>query len=233
MNYVVILSAGIGSRMQGGGFPKQYIEVGGRPVISWTFSAVGCAAVVGRVVVVCSSYWFESIRRWALEAGVTVPIDLVEGGSSRQESVLKGLEKCMETSRSGDDKVIIHDAARPCVSADLIERCLAGLDEADGCMPVLPAVDTCYLSNDGKAIAGLIDRSRLFAGQAPEAFRLCKYYEANKDLTSDELVSAKGSSEAAYKAGLDVRLIRGEESNFKLTTPGDLERFRKLVEGEQ
>ena len=92
-------------------------------------------------------------------------------------------------------------------------------------MPVLPMKDTVYLSNDGKNISGLIDRSTVFAGQAPELFRLERYYEANVRLLPDEIYKINGASEPAVMAGLKIAMIPGDEKNCKITTAEDLERL--------
>ena len=104
------------------------------------------------------------------------------------------------------------------------------LDENDAVMPVLHVNDTVYVSDDGTHVSGLLDRDKLYAGQAPEAFKLKKYYELNNALTADALDSIRGSSELAFKSGLAVKLIDGDLRNFKITTVADLERFKQILE---
>ncbi len=127
------------------------------------------------------------------------------------------------------DKVIIHDAARPCVSDELIDGCITKLDEYEGVIPVLPIKDTVYLSEDGKSIASLIPREKLIAGQAPEAFRLGVYLKANERVLPDEIFKINGSTEPAVMASMKVGTIPGDENNFKITTKNDLERFIKIA----
>lgn len=232
-NFAIILSAGIGRRMRDDGFPKQYIKVGGKPVIVYTLEAFDQCDDIDQIILVCSAEWQEELDAWRSHFSVRKPIRYVEGGESRQESIFNGLTECMNLSNSQDDKVIIHDAARPLVSCDLIRKCLSELPASDGCMPVLPSIDTYYLSEDGRTISNLIDRSRLFAGQAPEAFLLKKYYEVNNECSCAELAKVRGTSEIAFKSGLEIALIEGDELNFKLTTPADLERFRTIVEARK
>ena len=148
----------------------------------------------------------------------------------RQESIFSGLSVCMAQSQKDDDGVIIHDGVRPLLSHDLITACLDALQDYDGSMPVLPVTDTTYLSQDGKHISGLLDRSTLFSGQAPEAFRLHAYYRINQAATKQELAETRGTTEIAYRHNFNIRLIPGEYGNFKLTTPTDLDRFRAILE---
>lgn len=128
----------------------------------------------------------------------------------------------------GADTVLIHDAARPQLAEAQINACFAALDGHDGVLPVLPMKDTIYLSEDGGQVTELLDRSKLFAGQAPELFYLKKYYQANIMLLPDRINQINGSTEPAILAGMDIVMIPGDEGNFKITTNADMERFREL-----
>lgn len=126
--------------------------------------------------------------------------------------------------------MLIHDAARPLLSAKQIEDCLHGAAGHDGAMPVLPMKDTVYYSEKGWCVDKLLDRRTIYAGQAPEVFLLGKYYEANRRLLPDRILKINGSTEPAIMAGMDIAMIPGDEGNFKITTRADLERFQKLVQ---
>ena len=128
-----------------------------------------------------------------------------------------------------EDIVLIHDAARPLVSHELINSCYDGCRKADGIMPVIPVKDTVYLSTDGNHIQSLINRSHLWAGQAPEAFRFGKYFKLHKEMKRGDLLKINGSTEIAFKAGLDCQMIEGDPINFKITTPEDLSNFKSII----
>ena len=128
------------------------------------------------------------------------------------------------------DYVMIHDAARPCLSQELIGFCLKAAGGHDGAIPVLPMKDTVYSSTDGQRISSLLERNEIFAGQAPEVFVLGKYLEANESLLPDRILQINGSTEPAVMAGMDIAMIPGEEKNFKITTQADLERFCRIIE---
>lgn len=229
MNYALILSGGIGSRMRMDGFPKQYLEVDGKPILVYTLQTFQTCACIDQIVIVAAPQWHDQIRQWISEYGLTKTVDFAVPGNTRQESILNGLNVCMQYSESEGDKVIIHDAVRPCVSDELITACIDTLNEYDGCMPVLPVTDTVYESRDAKRISRLLDRSTIFAGQSPEAFRLHAYAKINRDASVEELEACRGTSVIAYEHGMDVGLIPGEKLNFKITTPEDLDQFRYLV----
>ena len=124
----------------------------------------------------------------------------------------------------------MQDAARPNTSDKLLLRCMQLDDSVDGAMPVLPMKDTVYISHNGSRVDELLNRDEVFAGQAPESFRFGKYLRANQILLPDEILHINGSTEPAVKAGMNIALIEGEESNFKITTAADLERFCQLNE---
>ena len=186
MNYAIILSGGIGTRMQMGDFPKQYLEVEKKPILLYTLEQFQKSSAVEKIVIVAADAWREKIRGWMEEDGITKFLAFADAGDTRQESIHNGLTVCMEDSVSENDGVIIHDGVRPLVSEQLIGDCLAALADHEGCMPVLPMKDTIYQSSDGTKIDHLLERSTLFAGQAPEAFRLHPYAKINREASEEE-----------------------------------------------
>lgn len=229
MNIALILSGGTGSRM-GFSIPKQYIEVGNKPIISYCIEQFSLHKRIDKIQIVADLAWQDAIAKWLEKDdwkkkfhGFSTP------GENRQLSILHGLEdikKDMEDS----DYVIIHDAARPLLSGKLISECLDKAIGHDGVLPVLQMKDTIYFSKDGEQISSLLDRQKVFAGQAPEVFRLGVYYRANLRLLPDQILQINGSTEVAFLAGMDMVMIPGEERNFKITTKADLERFRSIIE---
>ena len=229
MNYAIILSGGIGTRMEMGDFPKQYFEIQGKMILEYTLDRFQNAQEVDAIVVVMAEHWWEKLRE-KLCSQYSKLIGYAKPGSNRQESILSGLKFCMARSGSEDDIVIIHDGVRPLVTVDLIGKCFEAIREYEGCLPVIPASDTIYYSEDGKGLNKLMDRSRLYMGQSPEAFLLHKYYMAHDGKDREFLSRMRGTTEIAYAAGMKICLLPGETLNFKITTKADLRRFRLLVE---
>lgn len=224
----LLLSGGTGTRM-GMGIPKQYIEVKGKPVIAYCLQTLLSHEGIDAVQVVADKMWRETILQCMASLRAQGAEEKFRGfsapGKTRQLSILNGLEDIKKYA--GDsDYVLIHDAARPLVSAKQISDCIEAVCSGhDGALPVLPMKDTVYLSGDGKTVTSLLDRKKVFAGQAPEIFALGKYYEANRALLPDRILEINGSTEPAVLAGMDIALIPGDEGNFKITTRADLERF--------
>ena len=201
MNIAIILSGGTGTRL-GADIPKQYIEVNGRTIISYCLECFEACDEIDAIQVVADPAWQETIaeERFAKIKGFSKP------GETRQLSIVNGLEDVRKFAEE-DDTVIIHDAARPLVSEELLKRIIVAAGEHQGAMPVLPMKDTVYYSKDGQSIDSLLERKCIFAGQAPEAFKLGAYYNANRKLSEDEMLKINGSTEPAILAGMDVVMV--------------------------
>lgn len=229
MNVAVVLAGGMGIRA-GLEIPKQYYEVNGKPVIAYCLHTFLMHEKIDAVQIVADRVWHGYIMQHLFVLpcnekfrGFSVP------GENRQLSVYHALIDIRKYA-SDDDFVIVHDAARPCVSAVQITDCLKMAKGHDGILPVLPMKDNVYLSKDGKKVSSLLNRGMVFAGQAPEVFMLYRYYEANRALLPDKILEINGSAEPAVMAGMDIAMISGDERNFKITTAADLERFRKTLQ---
>lgn len=213
----------------GADIPKQYLEVCGRPVISFALERLLCHKGIDAVHVAAQPAWRESIRKWLADwdlhgkfRGFCTP------GENRQLSILHGLEE-IRAYAEDTDRVLIHDAVRPLISEEQITACLKAAGDHEGAMPVLPVKDTVYASRNGTTVSALLCRNEIFAGQAPEVFIFGKYYEANRRLLPDRIRRISGSAEPAVLAGMDIAMIPGDEDNFKITTKADLERFVSIM----
>lgn len=222
MNIALILSGGTGARM-GTKIPKQYIEVDGKPVISYVLDIFETHGMIDRIQVVADENWHDLISQYAGTklAGFSQP------GINRQYSILNGLSDILAYA-DVKDYVIIHDAARPLLHSGIITKILNTLKDHEAVTPILPLKDTVYLYEDGR-FTGTAERVKLAAGQAPEGFLLGRYYEAVKGLLPDKILHITGSLQAALEAGMDAAPIPGDEGNFKITTMADLEKFRQIV----
>lgn len=237
MNFAVILSGGTGSRLKGIDIPKQYYKVRGRTILSYCIETLEQSDDIDAYIIVAADEWqdmilqeIKEISENNLSFGVKFK-GFAKPGENRQMSILNGLH-ALEKNVGEQDIILIQDAARPCTSQVLIQRCIAAAAKggSDGAMPVLKMKDTVYYSADGQKIDSLLERDKILAGQAPEAFVYGTYLRANESLTKDELLRINGSSEPAVKAGLSIALVEGEEENFKITTAEDLRRFEKIME---
>ncbi|MCW3781139.1 bifunctional 2-C-methyl-D-erythritol 4-phosphate cytidylyltransferase/2-C-methyl-D-erythritol 2,4-cyclodiphosphate synthase [Defluviimonas salinarum] len=209
---VIIVAAGRGMRA-GGAEPKQWRQIGGRSLLSRTVEAF---AGVGRIVVVLHPD--DMARGLAAFAG---RVTLVAGGATRAQSVRNALES-LDPSRI--DRVLIHDGARPFVSAALIENVLGALDTKPAAAPALAVTDALWTGAEGR-VTGIRPRDGLFRAQTPQGFRFAEILAAHRAFPGD----AADDVEVALAAGLDVAIVEGEEENIKITWPGDFDRAERKV----
>lgn len=229
MNTAIILAGGVGSRM-GVDRPKQFLMVQDKPIIAYCFDIFQKHCDIDKMVVVVSDEWQQYVVEIAHKYGISKICGYAPAGKTRQHSIYNGL-KCIDKNASDTDIVIVHDAARPLVSDEIISDCIKGATEYDGAMPVITVKDTVYQSADGSKIDRLLKRSELFAGQAPESFKFKKYYQIHNQVTDEEIENTAGSSEIAFRHGMDVRMVKGSERNLKITTVEDLETFESILKG--
>ncbi len=224
MNYAIILSGGVGTRL-GANIPKQYLEVNGRTVLSYSLEAFQNHKDVDKIVIVASPKFNELVLEEVKNHGITKFLRIAPAGISRQHSILSGLKAIADYENITDqDIVLIHDGVRANVSQDIISDSLS-FDGYDGALPTISITDTVFYSENGKAIEGVLDRNKIFAGQTPEGFKLKKYLDCHNGLSEQEILSSTGSSVLAFNCGMKIRLSLGKPSNYKITTIEDLEKF--------
>ncbi|MES2291025.1 MAG: bifunctional 2-C-methyl-D-erythritol 4-phosphate cytidylyltransferase/2-C-methyl-D-erythritol 2,4-cyclodiphosphate synthase [Pseudomonadota bacterium] len=210
----LIVAAGRGERA-GGDLPKQYVPIGGVPVIARAVDAFGDIPVF---VVIGEGQ--QDLVQVAL--GARTVAGIVIGGSSRQDSVLKGL-KAIEGD-GGATKVLIHDAARPLLPAQVRDALVAELDVHDGAVPVVPVADTVARA-DG-TLGDTVDRTSLVRVQTPQAFRFDAIMTSHERWTGDP---ATDDAQMARAAGYEVVTVPGDAMLDKITHPADFARAEAVL----
>jgi 2-C-methyl-D-erythritol 4-phosphate cytidylyltransferase/2-C-methyl-D-erythritol 2,4-cyclodiphosphate synthase len=204
---VLVVAAGKGERA-GLGLPKQYEQLGGRPMLRRTvevFTGFSVQVVIGAGQ--------QDLAASAL-AGLDLPQPII-GGATRQESVRLGLDAL---AREAPDFVLIHDAARPLVSRKVIDDVVAALEAgADGALPMLAASDTLRRKGDDGRWT-LVARENLYRAQTPQGFVYAKIAKAHKDHAHEDVTDDVALGELA---GLKVEMVEGEEKNIKVTRKQD------------
>lgn len=228
MNIAIILSGGVGSRM-GLDIPKQYVTVENLPVISYCLQTFLRNEQTDVLVIGVADEWKEFVKEQVEKLNPKKPVFYAMPGETRQCSIYNALKEVKEKGFDDESVVIIHDAARPLVSQELIARCYNACKKADGAMPVIGVKDTTYYSEDGKNITNLLDRNKLWAGQAPEAFVFGRYLEIHEEMSHEALLQINGSTEIAFLNGMKVEMVEGDPMNFKITTPEDLSNFESII----
>ena len=214
----VVVGAGRGHRF-GGDIPKQYRMLGGMPVLRKTVSAFIFHPDIDAVLSVIHPDDLELFR--TATEGLDV-LDPVWGGATRQDSVRSGLESLENRS---PDLVLIHDAARPFISNDVITGVLVGLKSYKGAIPSLAVTDTLKRGDNGRFI-GTVSREGLYRAQTPQGFHFGDLIAAHRSTAGMELTD---DSAVAESASLDVAITPGSEDNFKITTQEDLDKAERMV----
>ena len=218
---VVIVAGGAGFRA-GGELPKQYQLIGGRPVIWWTLKAFTDHPGVSHIQTVIGAnhghLFAEAI------AGLEIAPPVI-GGDTRQDSCRIGIAAC---KNSGTQKILIHDAARPFVSADLISHIIAELDRSEGVIPGLPVADTMKFAPGG-LVERTVDRQGLWSVQTPQGFDFRAIMAAHEKAYDQDLRGLTDDAAVAEKFGIKVRVIAGRAENRKLTTAEDIRKADQFM----
>ncbi|MBE0413448.1 bifunctional 2-C-methyl-D-erythritol 4-phosphate cytidylyltransferase/2-C-methyl-D-erythritol 2,4-cyclodiphosphate synthase [Yoonia sp.] len=210
----IIVAAGRGTRA-GGDLPKQWQRLGDRCVAAHAMQAFAAHPGIDQLILVLHPDDVDS-DLWPRDPVASI----VTGGATRRMSVLAGLHAAAGRA----DRVLIHDAARPLVTAAIIDRVLAALDSHAGAAPAVAVTDTLWHGQNDH-VTGLQDRSGLYRAQTPQGFHLVPLLAAHRANTDD----ATDDVAVARAAGLDVAIVAGDEENIKITTPGDFARASKLM----
>lgn len=230
MIIAIILSGGIGSRM-GANIPKQYIEVKGKPILFYSIEKFVKSRAIDAYIIALDDQWKNFVDGHIKSLNIEKQVIYSEAGETREHTIYNALKCAKLNGYSDDDIVIIHDAVRPMVSKEVIDDCLAGCRTYDAAIATINVKDTIYMSVSDNCITDVPKRCLLHAGQTPEAFKLGKYLKIHDERTYAEISAVTGGAEFAYRCGLKVYLSKGEEQNFKLTTPEDLRYFEQIIEG--
>jgi 2-C-methyl-D-erythritol 4-phosphate cytidylyltransferase len=220
--WAIVAAAGDGRRL-GHGRPKAFVKLGGRPLVAYAIDLLEAHPRVERFVVVVPGGWEEPTALLADELAAGKVAASVVGGPTRAHSVAAGLSELADAASA----VLVHDAARPFASAELIDRVLDGLESADGAVPGLPVSDTVKRVRDG-AVVETPERAQLRAVQTPQAFRAEVLRRAYAG-PSDELPAATDCAQLVERCGGRVVVVEGEAANVKITDAGDLNRAEAFV----
>ncbi|MCC5974295.1 MAG: bifunctional 2-C-methyl-D-erythritol 4-phosphate cytidylyltransferase/2-C-methyl-D-erythritol 2,4-cyclodiphosphate synthase [Rubellimicrobium sp.] len=215
---IIIVAAGRGTRA-GGGRPKQWQALAGRPVLAHTVAAFRAVADLGPVALVIHPEDAD-----LLQAAAIGDVIVAHGGATRNESVLAGLEALVPHA---PDAVLIHDAARPLVDAAVIGRVCRALQDHDGAAPALEVTDALWRGAGG-LVSGTQDRRGLWRAQTPQGFRYDAILAAHRAHRGD----AADDVEVARAAGLSVAIVEGAERNLKITRAEDFARAEALMGGQ-
>lgn len=222
----IIPAAGIGTRM-GGPTPKQFLSLDGLPVFVHTLRKFASAEGIDEIYLALRSEDRERAEREIEREHFTKPVRLVIGGATRQETVARALDAAAEST----ELVAVHDAVRPFVSRDLIQRVIEAARKHGASILGVPSVDTVK-QVEQQLILGTLPRERIVLAQTPQVFRYSIIREAFDRAQVDGF---QGTDEASLveRLGKDVIVLMGSDRNIKITKPSDLPLARLYLEQER
>jgi 2-C-methyl-D-erythritol 4-phosphate cytidylyltransferase len=209
----------------GAAVPKQYLPLAGRTVIEWSLAPFLAHARTAGIVVPLSA----DDQRWSQTplAG-NAKIASTSGGTERMDSVLAGL-RALQDRAAPDDWVLVHDAARPCLSASDLDRLLTELeDDAVGGLLAAPVVDTLKRADEGGRVAQTVAREKLWRALTPQMFRYVVLQRALESARTQG-VAVTDEAQAVEALGLQPKLVAGDADNIKITLPEDLPRAERIL----
>lgn len=234
MIYGAVLAGGVGKRMGNSEKPKQFLTIGGKPIIVHTVEKFAVCSDFEKVIVLTPAKWIEHTRNiLAKHIPDMTKIVLAAGGETRNETLMNAIA-VIEADGNLDDETIIvtHDSVRPFVTYRMIRDNIEAAKRTGACDTAFPATDTIVRSEDGKLIAEIPDRSQLFQGQTPQSFKAKKLRDLYNSLTEEEKSILTDAAKIFVMRGEDVEIVNGESFNIKITYPYDIKVAETILKGD-
>ncbi len=225
-----IVAGGTGSRM-GMGMPKQFLDMGGMPILMHTVEVFATHEQVDCVVIGAHPDWVkhtQSLIRKHCHEQLWNKIAVVSGGAQRNDTLLAILQGAREHFGAEDDAVVLsHDAVRPFVTKEIISAHIEAMEHNRVVTTTIPAVDTILLSEDGMFVSEVPNRNKMFHAQTPQSFRMGDFEDVYRQLSVEEKERATDVSGIYLLHGIPVYMVKGSSGNRKITVPED---YRELCQ---
>lgn len=232
MIYGAILAGGIGSRMQMGEMPKQFLPLGDKPIIMHTLEKFLLCPQFDEIYLGVHPDWVLHMQDLLQKYGYSEKVKIVPGGGDRNETIIHIVDAVLEEHGEHEEDVIItHDSVRPFVTMRILEENIEAALAHHACDTVIPAVDTIVVSKDSQFIAEIPDRSAMYQGQTPQSFQISLLKRLYESLTSKEKEILTDACKICVVRDVPVYLVKGETANLKITTAADLKIAQAIVGG--
>ena len=226
-NIALIIAGGSGARMHQD-IPKQFLTVNEKPVIVYTLEAFQAHADIDEINVVCLEGWEQVLTAYANQFNITKLKHIIPGGENGQGSIRNGVFE-LEKYHSAEDIVLIHDAIRPMVSAEIISDCIVKTRQLGCAIATIPCAEAMLETEDEKVSVGSYPRNRLKRTQTPQGFPLGKICDLHRRALDRGITNSIASCTLMIEMGEQVYFSAGSEKNIKLTTVEDLDIFKALL----
>lgn len=227
MNIGLLIAGGSGVRMHQN-IPKQFLTVNERPVIVYTLEAFQDHADIDVIAVVCIEGWEQILWAYAKQFNIDKLKYVIPGGKNGQASIRNGVYE-LEKYFAADDIVLIHDAIRPMVSADIISDCIVKTKKYGCAVATIPCAEAMMQTQDGMISTGSYPRENLKRTQTPQGFPIGKICDLHRKALQAGIVNSVASCTLMIELGEQVYFSAGSEKNIKLTTVEDIDIFKALL----
>jgi len=219
----IIPSGGSGSRVSSA-IPKQYIQFHGKELLAYTLDVFNKSNLINEIVVSAQEEFFQLLESIKLSYNYDKLLPPVKGGNSRQESVYNAIRslQCED-----NDIIVVHDAARPLLSIDILEKSITETMKYDAAVVCIKAKDTLMRSNNNFS-GDYIDRDNVFYVQTPQSFKFRILSEAIISAFNNNFIGTDESM-LVRKLGFNIKIVQGSSLNFKITDDSDIQLFNNLV----
>ncbi|AMD17088.1 2-C-methyl-D-erythritol 4-phosphate cytidylyltransferase [Methanobrevibacter sp. YE315] len=232
MIFAAILAGGIGSRMGGTDTPKQFLDLGNKPVIIHTIEKFVINKKIDKIIVLTPKNFIDHTNHLINEyIGFDDEIIVIEGGKTRNDTIMNSISYINDEFGIDEDSIIItHDSVRPFVTHRIIEDNIEAAKKYGACDTVIPATDTIVESINGATIESIPVRDYYYQGQTPQSFNIKKLYNLITSLTEEESNILTDACKIFTLKDEDVHLVEGEVTNIKITYPYDLKLANTILE---
>ncbi|MEA5571839.1 2-C-methyl-D-erythritol 4-phosphate cytidylyltransferase [Calothrix sp. UHCC 0171] len=214
--YLLIPAAGMGKRM-GSDRNKLLLMLRSRPLIAWTLLAAEASQAIQWIGIISQPYDWDELKGILAELNLQKPVELIAGGATRQESVYNGLQALPSDAQ----QVLIHDGARCLATPNLFDRCAEAVLHCPGFIAAVPVKDTIKVVDDSGVIQNTPNREYLWAAQTPQGFNVNLLKQCHAEGVENGWAVTDDAA-LFEKCGYQVKIVAGEETNLKVTTPQDL-----------
>ncbi|EBI2479248.1 2-C-methyl-D-erythritol 4-phosphate cytidylyltransferase [Listeria monocytogenes] len=231
MIYAQILAGGKGTRMGNVSMPKQFLPLNGKPIIVHTVEKFILNTRFDKILISSPKEWMnhaeDNIKKYISDDRIVV----IEGGEDRNETIMSGIRFVEKTYGLTDDDIIVtHDAVRPFLTHRIIEENIDAALKTGAVDTVIEALDTIVESSNHEVITDIPVRDHMYQGQTPQSFNMKKVYSHYQNLTPEKKQILTDACKICLLAGDDVKLVKGEIFNIKITTPYDLKVANAIIQ---
>lgn len=231
MIFSVICAGGIGSRMGNAEKPKQYLNIGNKPIILHTIEKFLINDKFEKILVLCPSSWVSHTRDLVHKyLNANDKIEVLEGGKTRNDTIMNAVDYIEKNYGLDDETIIVtHDSVRPFLTHRIIEENIECTLKYGACDTVIPATDTIVESMDANRINTIPDRKYMYQGQTPQSFKAKKLKELYNSLSEEEKDILTDAAKIYVLKNEPIHMVQGEVFNIKITYPYDLRVAETLI----